>query len=201
MKGQNGTDALRKVVTHTETNNILTLFNARDERAVAEIINAYSGMCMRLAMNILGNREDAEEVINDVLMQLWQSIPPAAPTNMEAYVVTVTRRTALKYCEKRNAEKRGGGRTAAVLDELDRVLCAEDDVEEDYNRLELRESIGRFLRTLQPEQKTMFVQRYWYFCTSREIARELHISETKVRVTLMRLRGKLKEQLQREELL
>jgi len=198
MKGQNGTGCFGKAVSKTKDREILALFRARDERALSETSKAYSGMCMRLAINILGSRLDAEEVVSDVLMQLWQSVPPAEPQNLEAYLVTLTRRTALKYLENRNAKKRGGGKGAAVLDELERDLCAKDNVEAIYDSRELQEAVNRFLRSLPAEQKKMFLQRYWYFCTTREIAEDMHLKESNVRVTLMRLRSRLKEQLHRE---
>ena len=183
-----------------EATGIVALLRTHNEHALTETAARYGGMCLRLAQNILGSREDAEEVVNDVLMQLWQADPDNMPQNLEAYLVTVTRRNALKYLEKRQAFKRGGN-AAAVTDELDQLLCAKDNVESEYDARTLQNAVRQFILTLPEEQQTMFIQRYWYFCTSREIAKNLGLKESKVRVTLMRLREKLKTTLQKEGLL
>lgn len=184
----------------TEHTEILALLRAGDERALSETAARYGGMCLRLAQNILGSREDAEEVVNDALMQLWQTAPDALPRNPEAFLVTVTRRNALKYLEKRTAAKRGGN-AAQVTEDLEQILRAADDVEAACDSRAVQQVIRQFLGTLPQEQQAMFIQRYWYFCTSREIAKELHLRAGSVRVTLMRLRSQLKAMLEKEGLL
>ncbi len=58
---------------------IIKLYQQRDERALQETKARYEALCMTVAYNMLGSREDAEECVNDAMMCLWQAIPPAEP--------------------------------------------------------------------------------------------------------------------------
>ena len=180
---------------------IIALFFARDERAVAETAEKYGALCMRIAEQILGSRSDAEEVVNDAYFRLWNAIPPTSPTHFQAFVLTLTRRAALDRLNQRNRKKRGADRYAAALSELEPVIAAPDDIQRQTEQQVLNHAIGRFLDDLPEEQRNMLLKRYWYLMTSREIAKDMQIPETRVRVTLMRLRNRLREYLEKEDLL
>ena len=185
----------------TEDQRIIALFFARDERAVAETAEKYGALCMRIAEQILGSRADAEEVVNDAYFRLWNAIPPANPSHFQAFVLTLTRRAALDLADTLNRKKRRGDRYAAALSELEAVVAAPDDVQHQTEQHAVSEAIGRFLDDLPEQQRMMMLKRYWYLMTAREIAKEMQVPETRVRVTLMRLRNRLREYLEKEELL
>lgn len=184
-----------------EDQKIIALFFARDERAVAETAEKYGALCMRIAEQILHSRADAEEVVNDALFRLWNAIPPANPVHFQAFVLTLTRRAALDRLNHQNRKKRSADRYAAALSELEPVIAAPDDVQRHTEQQILNEGIGRFLDDLPEEQRNMLLKRYWYLMTAREIAKDMQLPETRVRVTLMRLRNRLREYLEKEELL
>ncbi|MBR5722768.1 MAG: sigma-70 family RNA polymerase sigma factor, partial [Oscillospiraceae bacterium] len=80
-------------------------------------------------------------------------------------------------------------------------IAAPDDIQRQTEQQVLNHAIGRFLDDLPEEQRNMLLKRYWYLMTSREIAKDMQIPETRVRVTLMRLRNRLREYLEKEDLL
>ena len=177
--------------------DLIALYFSRDESAAAETQKRFGGYCYTIAYNILGSAEDAEECVNDVLLRLWTHIPPAKPENLYAYIASVTRSAACSRLAAGKAQKRGGGEIPLVLDEL-RDCTAPDTVEQQLDRRRLSEAIGRFLGTLGPQHRIIFVQRYWYCCPVDEIAEELEITKSKVTVTLMRTRKKLRTYLEKE---
>ena len=156
---------------------------------------------MRIAEQILGSRADAEEAVNDALFRLWNAIPPTNPVHFQAFVLTLTRRAALDRADHQARKKRRSDRCAAALSELEPVIAAPDDVQQQSEQQAVREAIGRFLDDLPEQQRSMLLKRYWYLMTAREIAKDMQLPETRVRVTLMRLRNRLREYLEKEELL
>ena len=109
---------------------IIHLFTTRDQNAVAEIDKKYGSYCFQVASNILSNREDSEECVNDTWMKTWNSIPPAKPNHLKLFVAKITRNLAFNVYKVKNAQKRGNGETAVVLEELSECLAGKDDIEE-----------------------------------------------------------------------
>lgn len=180
---------------------IISLYFSRDEKAIRETSVRFGSALMKNAMHILGNREEAEECVNDTYFELWRTIPPQHPSHLTAFILTVVRHLAMNRIKHEKTKKRGGGAVQLALEELDNILPAGDDVEAHAESKITAEAINRFLGTLTKEQRILFLRRYWHFQTPKEIAAELGLSESNVRVTLMRLRGRLKEFLEKEELL
>lgn len=181
---------------------IIGLLQTRDDTALRELTKKHGKSCKRLAKKILGNDEDAEEIFNDALLQLWLAIPPAEPDDLGAYLHTCVKRLALNRLEHRQAKKRGGGQTAIPLDTLTpRNQPVADSIEQLMDERLLDEAIHRFLAKLPKETVTIFVHYYGNDRSSREIAEAFHISQSKVTVTLMRTRRKLRKYLEEEGLL
>ena len=169
---------------------IIALLSERDERAVIEIQQKYREYCLFIARNILENEEDAKECLNATLLGVWNSVPPNNPKGLRTYIGAVCRRTALKQIEKRMAEKRGGGRGEVALEELEEVLkCDPNSVDE----IALRDMLQRFLRSLSKKSRIVFIQKYWYFQTIEEIAKDLGMSTDSVKSSLYRSREKLRK--------
>ena len=179
--------------------DLLALYEARDERAVSETQKQYGKTCMRLALRILGNAEDAEECLDDALMKVWASVPPNKPPNFAAYLAAITRNLALNRLKAAQRLMRGGGTVPAVLDELAECIPAADTVEAAYDERSFLRRLEQFLDTLKPDARKIFVRRYWYMNSCREIADMYCMSESKVRVSLTRTRRKLKSYLEKED--
>ncbi len=178
---------------------LLALFAARSERAIAETEQKYGGLCRKLAQRILESYEDAEECVNDALLNAWNTIPPEQPDSLAAYLNVLTRNLALNRLKAQNRFKRSGGQIPAVLDELEECIPAAESVEAEYDRRSFLAALERFLDTLPHDARVIFVRRYWYMNSCREIADAYRMSESKVRVSLMRTRRKLKAFLEKED--
>lgn len=180
---------------------IIQLFGKRDQSAISQTQQKYGRMGSQIAAQILGTREDAEECINDALLRLWNAIPPAKPTSLGGYFMITVRNLACSQREKMRAEKRGGGLTEAPLDELENCLHTEDNPEMIADKIALQDALNDFLSTLSSETRTMFVLRYWGEMQVGDIADKCGVSRSKVKMTLLRTRNKLKEYLEKEEIL
>ena len=180
---------------------IISLFQARDERAVTELSEKYHKTCLHIARRHLRSAEDAEECVNDVMLKLWQSIPPAEPSSLEAFIVTVTQRTAINMAERLHAKKRGGSTPAESLDVIAATVPAQEDVEDAVRHRMLTAAVERFLRTLSDDAQTIFVEHYHNDTPPGEIAKKFGLSGVHVRKSLMQTRRKLKRFLTEEGLL
>lgn len=178
---------------------IVDLFFERSESAIKEVKEKYSRYCYSIALGILRNYEDAEECLNDTWVRAWNAIPPARPVVLRTFLGKITRNLSLNVLEKTKAEKRGQGQVPLILSELEDCISAlNSQPDEKFEGEEITEVINKFLSKLKPEQQKVFVRRYWYASSIKEIAEDYSISESKVKSILFRLRKKLKKELERE---
>ena len=180
-----------------EDRQIVDLFWQRSEEAIAKTQEKYGKYCRYIAKNILGSDEDAEECVNDTYVKVWNSIPPNRPVRLSAFIGKVTRNIALNRASYKNAKKRSG-QTELVLDELLECVPATESTEQAVEEKLLVEVLNRFLHELPIEKRMMFLRRYWYLSSIKEIAEDYEISEGKVKMTLLRIRNKLKQTLEKE---
>lgn len=174
---------------------IIALYFERNEQAISETSGKYGALCRSLAFRILGNTQDAEECCNDVLLKVWNAIPPEHPLHFAAYLTKLVRNTALHLYEKMHAEKRGGGQTALALEELAECLPAPENVEEAVSEAETGELLREFLKTVPQDARDIFILRYVYLMPVKTIAERLGMTQSKVKVSLHRTRNALKEKL------
>lgn len=168
---------------------IIELYFDRSEKAVSETRAKYGGVISACIRNILGCREDAEECENDTYMGAWGSIPPARPDNLRAYLLKIARNNAINRYRRLNADKRG--RNASVsFEELAECIS---DSGGGYEDRELGEAINDFLSTLQAESRRVFLLRYWYCASVKDIAMRCGIGTANVESKLFRARKALKK--------
>lgn len=186
-------------MAETEDKQILRLFAERDEAALRALSAQYGGACRNLAAKILGNEEDAQEVWNDALMAMWHAIPPTEPDNLFAYLRTTVRNLSYQRLEKRNAQKRGSGLPALSLHALnEQQQPSANPVEQAIDEAMMVDAVNRFLATLEPDERTVFIERYGNHKTVAEIAAGYHISRNGITLRLMRTRRKLRKFLSEE---
>ena len=171
-----------------DTTQLLQLLNLRDETALQIINTRYGALLRSLAQRLLGSSEDAEECLNDVLLEVWNTIPPAAPSSVSSYACMLIRRTAIDRVRKNTAEKRGGGEYMTSLDELAEVISDENEVDS----AELRDALNEFLGNLPPSDRAMFMARYFGAESITDVAARHKMSKNAVTLRLSRIRGKLK---------
>lgn len=177
---------------------IVRLYFDRDERAIDETARKYGKYCFSIAHNILSSREDAEESVNDTYLDAWNSIPPHRPNSLALFLGKISRRISIDRYRRKNAQKRGSGEMALVLDELYQCIADETDVEKEFENRQLTQVINQFVKTLPSHERKVFLCRYWYMDSIQSISKRFGYSESKVKSMLFRTREKLRVVLQKE---
>ena len=176
---------------------ILKQFEKRSETAIEACMEKYGRILSRIAFNVLGSEQDAEECVNDALLRVWNSVPPEVPADLAAYLCRITRNLSIDRLRANKALRRGGEILQAETELLE-CLPARDDVEQELEEKEFTTLLDRFLEGLKPEARKLFVRRYWYLDSVRQIAKDLGVGESKVKMSLLRSRRALREFLQKE---
>ena len=184
-----------------EDAEIIRLFNARDEAAIAALRSKYGERSLRMARDITGSDEDAEECLSDALFALWRAIPPTRPLHLGAYLASAVRNKALMRLRASKTLRRGGEGYAAAFDELEEILSSPSSPQRELEARELAAEIDRFLGSLTHESRVIFMRRYYMMSPVADIARSLDLTQSKVKSSLHRSRLKLKEHLEKEGLL
>ena len=177
---------------------IVELYFARSEKAISETANKYGGYCYSIANNILSNKEDSEESVNDTYLAAWNNMPPRHPSILATFLGKITRYISLDRWKSRSAYKRGGGEVTLALEELDEFLSSGESTEEVVEKKELIRSINRFLDNLPETERNLFVCRYWYLDPVQQIADRYGFTLSKTASMLRRTREKLSKQLKKE---
>lgn len=175
---------------------IVSLFLERNEEALTELQKKYGASCLRVAQNVLGSREDAEEVVSDACMRVWASVPPARPRMLGAYFFRIARNLALNRAEHDSAARRNA--VTVCLEELKECLPAAEGTEETASYNELTRELEAYVRGLDKLDRVIFVRRYWFMDPAPLIARELGLSPAGVRKRLQRVRQGFKKTLIRK---
>ena len=182
---------------YLKDHEIIELFFERSERAITELVDKYGGTIRNVAWNILNNPQDVEECSNDTYLQVWNRIPPTRPDSLGAYVCRIARNICLKRYHTNTAMKRNSYYDVA-LQELEETIPALSTVESDMEARELSAYLNRYLAQLKPEDRYMFMRRYWYGDGVSEIGQQIQLTPHAVSVRLFRLRQKLQKHLQEE---
>ena len=177
-----------------EDYQIVDLYWARKEKAIAETDKKYGKMLHSLSYSLLSSREDAEECVNDTYLGAWNAMPDARPMYLGPFLSKIARRLSINRWRRDHREKRGG--VMNMIEELTECVPDADTPSAEYERGLLRDELNAFLRTLGEEKRAMFVRRYFYAQPLNTIAKEMGIGEAKIKVTLHRLREQLKERLE-----
>ena len=140
---------------------IINLFLKRDENGIIELSTKYHPYCYKIAWNLLANREDAEECLNDTWFSVWSQIPPTHPPLLTHFCGRITRNLSIDRLRKKFAGKRPDVHMADVMEEMEQ-LNVTYTVEEQLAEKELMETINRFLEEMSPKDRNIFVRRYWF---------------------------------------
>ena len=179
---------------------IIDLFFERSEQGIRELDNKYGAVCHNLSYNIVNNRQDAEECVNDAYLGAWNAIPPVRPNPLLSYIVKIVRNISLKIYWRKEAAKRSSHYTIA-LEEIEACIAAPNTVEAEIEARELARIIEAFLDTLTVKERVIFMRRYAYADTYADIAKRVGISEKNVSVRLALIRQKMKQYLIEREVL
>ena len=181
-----------------EDAQILVLYNNRSEQAIRETEKKYGAYCFSVAMNVLEDRQDAQEVVSDTWLSAWNSIPPQKPRLLSSYLAKITRNLAFSRWRNLTAQKRGGGELPLVLEELEECVGTDDEVGAALDAKELTRTITRLLDTLSRQDQNIFLRRYFFLEDAGAIAASYGLRRETVNQSLSRTRKKLKAHLIQE---
>lgn len=181
-----------------EDQELIALYWNREESAITQTKERYGPYCYAIAWNLLGDQQDSEECVSDTWLRAWQSIPPQRPLRLSLFLGKITRNLSLDRLRKRKAEKRGCGQGNAVLEELAECIPSPGSVSQIAEDRELTASINRFLHGLSSRDCQVFLARYWFGRTVKEISGSFSMTENAVKVCLHRTRNRLKLHLEKE---
>ena len=181
-----------------EDSKIVELYWVRNERAITETASKYGGYCYAIAYNILYDKGDADESVNDTYLGAWNAIPPHRPSILRTFLGKITRRVSLKKWRDSHRDKRGGSQVALALDELSECVPSNVRVEDEIMAAELSKKLNRFIAELPVTERQVFLCRYWYLDTIEQISMDFCFSSSKVKSMLHRTRKKLFAYLREE---
>ena len=187
-------EAGKEVAYLIEDEKIIELFSQRSEEAIRELDIKYGKVYQKLSYNIVNNRQDAEECVNDAYLGTWNAIPPAKPDPLLTYVCKIVRNISLKIYYRKEAAKRSSHYTIA-MEEIEACIADPNTVETEIEARELARIIEAFLDTLTAKERAIFMRRYAYADTYADIAKRVGISEKNVSVRLTLIRQKMKQYL------
>ncbi len=176
---------------------IVQMFWDRDEDAVAEAKEQYKAYCLYIADNVLHDRRDAEECLNDALLAAWKSIPPQKPENLKTYLGKLIREIAINRWKRNTRRKRIRSDVIQSLDEIAEIVSG-GDFDAALEEAELSREISRFLRAAEETKRNVFIRRYWYYDSIDSICRRYGFGKSKVLMMLKRTRDELAQHLKKE---
>ena len=173
---------------------IIDLYFKRDENAISETSTKYGKLLNHIAFGILNSSEDAEECVDDTYLKAWQSIPPTRPGILSAFLSKITRNLSINRYMQNKARRRCLN-ADAVFEEI--AECVPDTSGPISETIALKDAINSFLRALPETQRKIFVKRYFYMMSVKEIANDIRTSANYVKVNLSRAREKFKAHLEK----
>lgn len=181
----------RKVLSMLDE-QIIELFFNRSGNAIDELDKKYGKVLHKLSYNILNDRLDVEECLNDSYLGVWNTIPPERPNPLLTYVCKIVRNISLKRYHSKTALKRNSTYDIA-MSEVENYILAPNSVESEIEAKELAALIENFLDTLSVENRVIFMRRYWFSDTYKEIADRVGMTEKMVSMRLTRIRRQMRE--------
>ena len=173
---------------------LLDLYFARSEEAVAATRMVYGPYCRAIALRVLGSEEDAEECLSDVWLRVWNAIPPERPEHFKGWLGVVTRNQALTLHRVKARQPRQVDEAALEL-----ALDLSGGSEGEAEARELGRMISEFLAAQPEKNRNVFLRRYWSGDTVEEAARWAGWSVSRTKSALFRMRNKLRDYLKKED--
>lgn len=176
-----------------EDAKIIQLYWDREESAITQTKQKYGNSMEQLAYRLLFDRQDTEECCSDTYWELWNELPPNRPMRFKAFIMRICRCNAISRLEKKEAKKR-----KCVIVELTKELeetIPDRTLRDAATESELAMYIQEYLKGIPSNKRILFVRRYWYGDSIRELAETFHMSQSGIKVSLFRMREQLKEHL------
>jgi len=188
----------KTVKTPMDDEKIVELYWERNEKAIEETDFKYKKYLFSIAYNVICNRLDCEECLNDTYLGAWNSIPPTKPNVLKAFLTTITRRIAIKRYHRNLRQNTIPSEMTISLSELEDFIAGDEDVSADFDAERLGYIISDFVYSLSDRRQFIFMSRYYVADSIDAIARDLSLSRSMVNKELAIIRSALKEKLESE---
>lgn len=177
---------------------IIDLYWLRDEKAIEETDFKYKKYLFSIANNIVNDRLDCEECLNDTYLGAWNAMPPSRPNVLKAFLTTILRRTAINRYHSNLKKSVIPSEMSVSLSELKDIIADDNDADTDLEAQRLGRIISDFVRSLPGRRKFIFMSRYYMADPIDAIARDLSLSRSMVNKELAAIKKALKEKLESE---
>ena len=188
----------KQVQAYLSDEQIIDLYFAREERAIAETDRKYCQYLYAVAYNILANEQDVEECLQDTYLRVWNSVPPERPRLFHAFLAKITRNVSLNRYKAAKRQKRVPCEVSVSLDELGECVSEHTDLAHEVHSATVAQVLNRYLDGVSERRMYVFVSRYFYSLTIPQIAKRLSCSITLVNKELAAIRRELREVLEKE---
>lgn len=181
---------------------IIELLFDKDERGLEVIKQKYSALYKGILRQTLSDENDVKECENDLLLAVWNSIPPQNPRSLKAYICVIARRLGVDRYRYNSRQKRGNGYTL-LLSEIGDCIPDNNSVdfsETDEENQKVKSVLDNFLKGLDKKTRVLFVHRYFLFYSVYDIAEKFNLKENYISVRLFRAKNKLKKLLKKENI-
>ncbi len=183
---------------HLPDDRIIDLYWERDEDAIQATDEKYGKYLFALSFNILKNRQDSEECLNDTYLATWERIPPARPSLLQRFLSKIMRNISINKYKHEHAQKRIPSELTVSLEELRECIEGVAIVNEEEAVTKVSEVINAYLITLSERDRFIFVCRYYYADPVSNIAKMLDISDKTIYRELSKMREGLRVSLAKE---
>jgi len=163
---------------------LVSAIRAGDQGAMAALYDRFSSVVYSVALRVLGETGAAEDVLQDVFLQLWRNPGAfdASRGNLGAWLAVIARNRAIDARRKRKPES----------DIEDVVLSVTPDMVSDADRSRVAEKVRGVLGTMSAPQRSALEMAYYEGLTHTEIAAKtgepLGTIKTRIRAGLTALR-------------
>ena len=182
---------------YVEDKNIVDLYWNRKDSAIVETSEKYGSYLFKISFNILYSKEDSEECVNDTYLKAWNSIPPNRPKLLKAFLGKITRNLSIDLYRK-NRTKGRSGEVEIAIEELEGVIPSSEDIFKTLDEKYLVEKINEFLERINRQDRKIFLLRYFYLHSSKDIEKLTDIKVSTINTILYRTRNKLRKHLEKE---
>jgi RNA polymerase sigma-70 factor, ECF subfamily len=164
--------------------SLVSAIRSGDENAMAKLYDRYSSIVYSVALRVLGDTGAAEDVLQEVFMQLWRNpgVFDSSRGNLAAWLAVISRNRAIDAIRKRHPE----------TDIADVVVSVEPDLTGDAERARAMEKVRGALGTMPSAQRGALEMAYFEGLTHTEIAAKtgepLGTIKTRIRAGLLALR-------------
>ena len=170
----------------------------RNEKAIEETDFKYKKYLFSIAYNVVHDRLDCEECLNDTYLGAWNAMPPSRPNVLKAFLTTITRRIAIKRYHSNMRQNVIPSEMTVSLSELQDFVAGDGDVDSEFDAERLGRVISDFARSLSERRQFIFMSRYYLADPIDTIASDLSLSHSMVNKELAAIRSALKEKLESE---